>query len=601
MDLIEKINAEMCGNGVTFETPFGKRQITYADFTASGKPLEFIEDYISQNVLPMYSNTHTTSSVTGLQTTKFREDARILIGEATGADPKQDCVLFCGSGCTGAVSLLVNSLQLNRKSKRERAVIFVGPFEHHSNILPWKEANADIVMVPEDANRKVDVRRLEELLIKYRKRNLKIGSFSAASNVTGVQTDTVAIASLLHKYDALSFWDYASAAPYALMDMNPTRTGYKDAMFFSGHKFIGGPGSPGVLIIKNKLLSGNTPATPGGGTVLYVTENEHRYLDNTIERNEGGTPNIIGCIRLGLAFKLKQDVGTHLIEAREKYNTMYVMTELKENPNIIILGPKDNNRLPIISFMVKFGDLFLHHNFVCTLLNDLFGLQTRGGCQCAGPYSQRLLGISNKDAKRITKALKESSDPMIKPGFVRLSFPYFLLETDVKYIVKCLDFVGTHGWKFLSIYDCSHDEGSFTHSSGKKYNPTNVLEVDFLSMPSKQSKLKPNYHLRNSYLQEAHKMVIDLASCEKEGSKSSNKSTDFHTDLRWAAFECNIKKENANAFSSTERIVDPHRYDKISQSNYKKKGFMCRKHYNRRIESIESVIVGIRSYFLENK
>jgi len=314
--MLAQINANLMGRDAVFDTPFGSRQILYADYTASGRGLKFIEDYIQQKVLPFYGNTHTTTSITGVQTTGFRDEARDIIAKcvnakSTGHDA-EDCVIFTGSGSTGAVNKVLKVLGLDnpwkKSSNKERPVVFVGPFEHHSNLLPWRESGAEVIIIRENELGQVDTDMLKKLLIHYADRTLKIGSFGAASNVTGIITNVNEISALLHQHGALSFWDYATCAPYIDIDMNPNVSGelgpfvYKDAVFLSGHKFVGGPGTPGVLIIKKKLLNNAVPTNPGGGTVLYVTKEDHYYLSNKIEREEGGTPEILGSIRLGLAF-----------------------------------------------------------------------------------------------------------------------------------------------------------------------------------------------------------------------------------------------------------------------------------------------------------
>lgn len=593
--LILRIHKHMVGNGQLFETPFGLRQITYADFTASGRSLDFIEQYMTLQVLPFYANTHTTTSITGRQSTSFREEARDIIAQGVNADPKKDCVLFCGSGCTGAVAKLIAALGI-QAARKERAVVFVGPFEHHSNILPWKESlGAQVVMVPEGIDQHVDLDKLEELLIQYRHRSLKIGTFSAASNITGLRSNTDDIATLLHKYGALSFWDYASAAPYVEMDMNPglkdkkKKHAYKDAIFFSGHKFIGGPNTPGVLVVKKKLLEREVPTQPGGGTVLYVTEDDHHYLDDKIERNEGGTPDVAGSIRLGLAFQLKQQIGTDLIEEKETYNTRYVMSELKKNPNILILGPQQPDmKLPIFSFVVKYAGRFLDYNFVCTLLNDLFGIQTRGGCQCAGPYAQRVLGVSNDNSKRIRRALLRSKDPTIKPGFIRLSFPYFLSTQDVEFMVKCLDFVGTHGWKFMRLYEFSYETGEWMHPSGSRNDTKKISDFDFgtFLLPIQQTESKPvEIDARESYLETANELVKQYLSWNKVDLSGARKCIQNQGELRWCAFDLD-DEASSDVLDSSKQVVDPTLYhDSIRKPKSKVRGkgkaFLLRSYIHR--------------------
>ncbi|MCK5800205.1 MAG: aminotransferase class V-fold PLP-dependent enzyme, partial [Deltaproteobacteria bacterium] len=333
--LIDRVRESVIGSDQSIEGPFGSHRVTYADYTASGRSLGFIEDFIRQEVMPLYANTHTETSGTGLQTTAFREDARRLIKEAVGGND-DDVVIFCGSGATGAVNTLVAILGLRIPEEldsryhlsaqippKERPVVFIGPYEHHSNELPWRESIADVVMIDEDQDGRIDQALLERELIGYADRPLKIGAFSAASNVTGIVSDTRGISTLLHRHGALAFWDFAAAAPYVKIEMNlrddapDGHLAYKDAIFISPHKFIGGPQTPGLLIAKRKLFRNRVPSRPGGGTVAYVGYLKHDYLDDPEHREEGGTPEIIGSIRAGLVFQLKRAVSTEIIEARE--------------------------------------------------------------------------------------------------------------------------------------------------------------------------------------------------------------------------------------------------------------------------------------------
>ncbi|TMW63040.1 hypothetical protein Poli38472_005658 [Pythium oligandrum] len=474
--LIQDINANIIGRNRVFDSPYGMRAILYADYTASGRALDFVEDYIREEVMPHYGNTHTTTSITGLQTTCFREEARQIIAQCVNAKisgkTSEDCVLFTGQGTTSAINKIVTALglmlPLPSNDPNERPIVFVGPFEHHSNILPWRESCAEVVQVPENADGKLDVAFLVEKLQQFASRPLKIGAFSAASNVTGILTDVDHISAVLHMHGALAFWDYATCGPYVKIDMNPVVHGamrpyvYKDAVFMSGHKFVGGPNSPGILVCKKRLLGNAVPTAPGGGTVFFVTKNDHRYLSNKIEREEGGTPDIIGSIRIGMAFELKQRVNPTNIMKMEAHHFQVVRESLECNPNIVLLGRNDLKKLPIFSFLIRCGERFLHFNFVCALLNDLFGIQSRGGCQCAGPYATRILGITDDLLISFEKAMVDKQI-VLRAGFSRISFPYFMPDNEVDYILQALHFVADEGWKFLPFYQFNHKNGAWKH------------------------------------------------------------------------------------------------------------------------------------------
>lgn len=494
MDLVERVRESVIGKDTAVETPFGLRRVTYADYTASGRSLSFIEDYIRHQVLPLYANTHTETSGTGLQTTRFREEARAIIRDHVGATPDEHAVIFAGNGMTGAVDRLIGILGIRIPAGLDETfhlsdaipadqcpVIFVGPYEHHSNELPWRESIADVIEINEDVDGQIDLKDLEARLIEYADRPLKIGSFSAASNVTGIISDPSALAQLLHAHDALSFWDFAAAAPYVGIDMGsktrPDGT-YKDAIFMSPHKLIGGPGTPGVVVVRKDLLTNAVPAVPGGGTVRYVTPEHHSYLADPEHREEGGTPAIIGAIRAGLAFKLKDEVGVDRIRDLEHGWIRRAIDSWSTNPNIDILGNRDAERLSIVSFMVNFGDQVLHYNFVVALLNDLFGIQARGGCSCAGPYGHRLLGIDNETTSRIEEAVDAGCE-VVKPGWVRLNFNYFIPEEEFQYILEAVHMVANDGWRLLPLYEFESETAIWRHRDGLPVPPKSLRDVSF--------------------------------------------------------------------------------------------------------------------------
>ncbi|MHB8460244.1 MAG: aminotransferase class V-fold PLP-dependent enzyme [Candidatus Limnocylindrales bacterium] len=490
--LIETIRASVIGEDEAVAGPFGVRRVTYADYTASGRSLTFIEDYIRDAVLPLYANTHTESSGTGLQTTRFREEARRIIRDAVGGGDAH-AVIFTGSGSTAAVNKLVAVLGLRIPAElddryglsaripcAERPVVFVGPFEHHSNELPWRESIADVVVIREDADGHIDPAHLRDELERHADRPLRIGSFSAASNVTGIVSDTYGIARLLHEHGALSFWDFGAAAPYVSIEMDPPDDllAYKDAIFISPHKFIGGPGTPGVLVARRELFRNRVPTMPGGGTVAYVNPTEHVYLADIEHREEGGTPAIVESIRAGLVFGLKAAVGVAAIRERESSFIRRAIDRWGRHPDIEILGNQAAERLSIVSFVVRHDGRYLHHNFVVALLNDLFGIQSRGGCSCAGPYGHRLLGIDLETSHEFEREIGRGCEG-IKPGWVRVNFNYFISETIFEFILAAIELVASDGWRLLPQYAFDPATAMWRHAGGVVEPPLSLDDIGY--------------------------------------------------------------------------------------------------------------------------
>ena len=546
--LLQLIRDSVIGEDHLMETPYGRRRVTYADYTASGRALSFIEDFIRDEVLPSYANTHTESSGTGLQTTRLREDAREIIRRAVGGD--DSVVIFAGSGCTGAIAKLIGVLGLRIPSvlddahhltehipPAERPVVFLGPYEHHSNEIPWRESIADVVVIRQDLDGGVDADDLRVQLEKHADRPLKIGSFSAASNVTGILSDTAGISTLLHEHGALSFWDFAAAAPYIDVDMeavDPARPlSYKDAIFLSPHKFIGGPSTPGVLVARRELFTNRVPDVPGGGTVLYVNDDDHRYFADPTHREEGGTPAIIESIRAGLVFQLKEAVGTPTIRAQEERHLSRAIGAWRDDPAIEVLGNLDAERLSIVSFILRSpSGRYLHHNYVVALLNDLFGIQSRGGCSCAGPYGHRLLGI---DLERSHEFEREISDGCegIKPGWVRVNFNYFVDDEVAGYVVDAVQLVARDGWKLLGDYTFDTTTGLWRHRDGLVTPPLSLHDVSYaggtVSMPTNSA--TGGVELLAEHLRDGA-ALLDAAVGPDLAGHPGNVSPDFE-HLRW--------------------------------------------------------------------
>ncbi|XP_043266503.1 uncharacterized protein [Venturia canescens] len=477
--LLKYIDDNVVGKNGTFFGPFGRRKVVYCDYSASGRSLQFLEEYITREVLPCLGDTKASTTICSLQSSLFRHEARDIVRHAVGAG-EQDAVLFTGHGTDDALRTLLRHLDLPRRPM----VVFVGPFEHHANLRPWREHGTKVVRIAETRDGFLDLNDLDRKLVEERSvdgvmQPLLVGCFSAASCITGVLADDVATTLLLHQHGALSVWDYTSAAPFVQMDMNPHLPGvgetavHKDAIIFSGHKFMGGAQSPGVLVAKKALLRDDIGSED--------IRDSHRYLRDPELREESGSAGVVESIRCGLAVQLKENVTTQSIIARQDKICRQVFAHVRTIPELILLGNTSQSikRLPVFSFMVRHPrGTFLHHNFVCAILNDVFGVQARGGCACAGRYAHDLMGIDEELAKSYEQVLLQSKEDIsrgdsetesLRPGFASLSLPYFMSETELAFVLEALKMVATEGWKLLPQYVLNPDTGEWRHHTNSVF------------------------------------------------------------------------------------------------------------------------------------
>lgn len=411
----------LIGKDLVFEGPFGPVTILYADYAASGRALTQVEQFIQQDVLPYYANPHTQASFCGRMINALRAEARRQVAAYCGA-AGEDAVIFAGAGATAGLQKLVRLFGADRPDANGRsALVLLGPYEHHSNLLPWRESGADVIELPEDPQGGPDRDRLMQSLAAAHGRRV-ICSFSAGSNVTGALADVAGISRAAKAHGALIIWDHAGAAPYLPLTMQPAPDAQVDGLVFSPHKFVGGPAASGILVVRRASVILKKPSAAGGGTVSFVSPVTQDYLADVQAREEAGTPNAIADIRAALAVIVRDCMARAGLDARAVAMRRAALAVWSKNPSIEILGARHHDALPIVSFRLRDRKgALIHHQLVTRLLSDRYGIQARGGCACAGPYVHRLLEIDAEASEAIRRAIRNGHE-LEKPGFVRINF-----------------------------------------------------------------------------------------------------------------------------------------------------------------------------------
>lgn len=476
-----KFRENIIGINQTHTFAHGEKTITYADWTASGRLYGPIENFMKKQVGPFVANTHTESSLTGTTMTQLYLQAREIIKKHVHAN-KDDVLITTGSGMTSVINKFQRILNLRvpeqymdliQKEHSEKPVVFITHMEHHSNQTSWLSCYCDVQIINRGSDGLPDLQHLEFMLKENQQRKLKIGSFSACSNVTGIQTPIYDMASLMHKYNGYCFADFAASAPYVKIDMHrPNPSEKLDAIFFSPHKFLGGPGSSGILIFDKSLYKNKTPDQPGGGTVSWTNPwGEHRFVDDIEAREDGGTPGFLQAIRAALAILLKEEMGIDKIEAREEELKSLFFANLQKVPDIQILESQ-KHRLGIISFYVP----NVHYNLIVKLLNDRYGVQVRGGCSCAGTYGHILLNVNPQQSRSITCKI-DQGDLSEKPGWVRVSLHPTMTNDEATYISNAIHNVISNYQDWQKEYDFDIASAEYHHKDFEEIYPVSLKDI----------------------------------------------------------------------------------------------------------------------------
>ncbi len=468
----EKFRKNTIGYNQEYVSPYGKKRMVYADWVASGRLYRPIEKRIMNEIGPYVANTHTETSETGTLMTKAYHTAHRLIKDHVNAD-KNDVIITAGFGMTTVINKFQRILGLKKiqnqqfvqcSPKGKRPVVFITHMEHHSNHTAWFETNADVVQIKPDNELLVDLNDLETQLKNYKDRPALFGSFTACSNVTGIETQYHEMAKLMHKYGGYCFIDFAASAPYVDINMHPADPEARlDAVFFSPHKFLGGPGSSGVLVFNSSLYHNYAPDQPGGGTVWWTNPwGEFRYLDDIEAREDGGTPGFLQTMKAAMCIELKNEMRVDKMRKREEELVVIAFSELRKIPRLHILADNIETRLGIFSFYIE----DIHYNLFVRLLSDRFGIQVRGGCACAGTYGHYLLNVTYNQSKEITDKIN-SGDLSTKPGWIRLSLHPTMTTDDLYFTIDAIKKIGKNYKKWADDYAYGINTNEFTNKKAK--------------------------------------------------------------------------------------------------------------------------------------
>ena len=467
----QQFRQNIIGIDQEFETPFGKKKIVYTDWTASGRLYRPIEEKLMNDFGPFVANTHTETTISGTAMTMAYHQAKHIIKKHVNAN-ENDILINTGTGMTGVVNkfqrilglkIPENLLSFVSIPKELKPIVFISHMEHHSNQTSWLETIADVVVLTANEEGLFCLEELKKLIIKYQDRRFKIASITSCSNVTGIRTPYHEVAKLMHQNNGVCFVDFACSGPYVKIDMHPDEESYLDAIFFSPHKFLGGPGTSGVLIFNKNLYNNNVPDCPGGGTVSWTNPwGEHKYIDNIEDREDGGTPGFLQVIKTALAIQLKEQMGVKNILDREHELVEYVFSELDGIENIHILANQHQDRLGVISFYID----DLHFNLGVKLLNDKFGIQTRGGCSCAGTYGHYLLHVDQETSHDLVCQIT-SGDLIKKPGWIRMSIHPTTTSEEIKMVCDSIKALAKKHKEWAADYEYNFKTNEFVHKNAK--------------------------------------------------------------------------------------------------------------------------------------